>query len=135
MHVIFPNKAGLYYIIGTINPTSNLRSGVLAGYIISQATQPPALTLREKRPGDEVGSLPVGCLLFSIALALGVIFTRARVSLALLSVRKNGGLLVVSLRKHPFLLALRSWGRFRELVVYLRKMSVVQIASTRKYQM
>ena len=32
MHVIFPNKAGLYYIIGTINPTSNLRSGVLAGY-------------------------------------------------------------------------------------------------------
>ena len=32
MHVIFPNKAGLYNIIGTINPTSNLRSGVLTGY-------------------------------------------------------------------------------------------------------
>ena len=29
---------------------------------------------------------------------LGVIFTRARVSLALLSLRKNGGLLVVYLR-------------------------------------
>ena len=34
---------------------------------------------------------PVGCRLFS----RGVIFTRARVSLALLSLRKNGGLLVV----------------------------------------
>ena len=32
MHVIFPNKAGLYYIIGTINPTSKLRSSVLAGH-------------------------------------------------------------------------------------------------------
>ena len=36
-------------------------------------------------------SLPVACRLFS----RGVIFTRARVSLALLSLRKNGGLLVV----------------------------------------
>ena len=36
-------------------------------------------------------SLPAGCRLFS----RGVIFTRARVSLALLSLRKNGGLLVV----------------------------------------
>ena len=36
-------------------------------------------------------SLPAACRLFS----RGVIFTRARVSLALLSLRKNGGLLVV----------------------------------------
>ena len=35
--------------------------------------------------------LPAACRLFS----RGVIFTRARVSLALLSLRKNGGLLVV----------------------------------------
>ena len=38
-------------------------------------------------------SLPAACRLFS----RGVIFTRARVSLALLSLRKNGGLLVVYL--------------------------------------
>ena len=36
-------------------------------------------------------SLPAACRLFS----RGVIFTRARVSLALLSLKKNGGLLVV----------------------------------------
>ena len=36
-------------------------------------------------------SLPATCCLFSH----GVIFTRAHVSLALLSLRKNGGLLVV----------------------------------------
>ena len=36
-------------------------------------------------------SLPAACRLFS----RGVIFTRARVSLALLSLTKNGGLLVV----------------------------------------
>ena len=36
-------------------------------------------------------SLPAACRLFS----RGVIFTPARVSLALLSLRKNGGLLVV----------------------------------------
>ena len=32
---------------------------------------------------------------FSLPVSRGVIFTRARVSLALLSLRKNGGLLVV----------------------------------------
>ena len=47
------------------------------------------------RGGENKGasffSLPAACRLFS----RGVIFTRARVSLALLSLRKNGGLLVV----------------------------------------
>ena len=52
-------------------------------------------TLAEKatRGGEreKFFSLPAACRLFSC----GVIFTRARVSLALLSLRKNGGLLVV----------------------------------------
>ena len=39
------------------------------------------------------------CRLFS----RGVIFTRARVLFALLSLRKNGGLLVVYIEKSPFL--------------------------------
>ena len=43
------------------------------------------------RGGEREKSLPAACRLFS----RGVIFTRARVSLALLSLRKNGGLLVV----------------------------------------
>ena len=46
---------------------------------------------REKNEGPSFFSLPAACRLFS----RGVIFTRARVSLALLSLRKNGGLLVV----------------------------------------
>ena len=53
------------------------------------------ITPREKRrhaAGREKNvSLPAACRLFT----RGVIFTRARVSLALLSLRKNGGLLVV----------------------------------------
>ena len=39
----------------------------------------------------EKGDLPAACRLFS----RGVIFTRARVSLPLISLKKNGGLLVV----------------------------------------
>ena len=48
---------------------------------------------REKatRGGEREKSLPAACRLFS----RGVTFTRARVSHALLSLRKNGGLLVV----------------------------------------
>ena len=42
-------------------------------------------------------SLPASCRLFS----RGVIFMRARVSLALLSLRKNGGLLVVYFGPEP----------------------------------
>ena len=59
------------------------------------------ITPREKRRHAEARenfslffsffSLPAACHLFS----RGVIFTRAHVSLALLSLRKNGGLLVV----------------------------------------
>ena len=54
------------------------------------------ITPREKRrhaPGREnlIFSLPGACRLFS----RGMIFTRAHVSLALLSLRKNMGLLVV----------------------------------------
>ena len=44
--------------------------------------------------GPSFFSLPAACRLFS----LGVIFTRAHVSLALLSLRKNGGLLVAHIR-------------------------------------
>ena len=56
------------------------------------------ITPREKkatRGGERETSfsLPAACRLFS----RGVIFTRARVSVALLSLRKNGGLLVVYL--------------------------------------
>ena len=46
---------------------------------------------REKNEGPSFFSLPAACRLLS----RGVIFTRARVSLAPLSLRKNGGLLVV----------------------------------------
>ena len=46
---------------------------------------------REKNEAPSFFSLPAACRLFS----RGVIFTRFRVSLALLSLRKNGGLLVV----------------------------------------
>ena len=46
--------------------------------------------------GDFCLRMHCGCRLFS----LGVIFTRARVSFALLSLRKNGGLLVVFTRFH-----------------------------------
>ena len=46
---------------------------------------------REKVTRGAFFSLPAACRLFS----RGVIFTRARVSLALLSLRKNWGLLVV----------------------------------------
>ena len=45
----------------------------------------------DTRRGEKKISLPAACRLF----ARGVIFTPARVSLALLSLRKNGGLLVV----------------------------------------
>ena len=48
------------------------------------------ITPREKRP-HVFFSLPATCRLF----LRGVIFTRVRVSLSLLSLRKNGGLLVV----------------------------------------
>ena len=58
------------------------------------------ITPREKRrhaAGREKNfSLPTACRLFS----RGVIFTRARVSLALLSLRKNGGLFVVYLKRY-----------------------------------
>ena len=50
---------------------------------MSDARQP------EVRSSNFLFSLPATCRLFS----RGVIFTRARVSLALLSLRKNGGLL------------------------------------------
>ena len=43
------------------------------------------------QPGKKFFSLPAACHLFW----RGVIFTHARISLALLSMRKNGGLLVV----------------------------------------
>ena len=53
------------------------------------------ITPREKRRyaagREKIFSLPAACRLFS----RGVIFTRARVSLSRLSLRKNGGLLVV----------------------------------------
>ena len=69
------------------------------------------ITPREKRRHAAKFSLPAACRLFS----RGVIFTRARVSLALLSLRKNGGLLVVylrlrclSLRRTPFCFVLFS---------------------------
>ena len=56
-------------------------------------------------------SLPTACRLFS----RGVIFTRARVLLALLSLRKNGGLLVVYvsiLLNSPEYLIDKNWNRF-----------------------
>ena len=53
---------------------------------------------REKRRHATFFSLPAACRLFS----RGVIFTRARVSLALLSLRKNGGLLVVYNREEAW---------------------------------
>ena len=46
---------------------------------------------KEKNEKKSFFSLPAACRLFS----RGVIFTSARVSLALLSLRKTGGLLVV----------------------------------------
>ena len=46
---------------------------------------------REKNEGPSFFSLPTECHLFSHR----VIFTHARILLALLSLRKNGGLLVV----------------------------------------
>ena len=58
----------------------------------SRASETRARVKREKmRDYRQFFSLPAACRLFSG----GVIFTRVRVSLALLSLRKNGGLLVV----------------------------------------
>ena len=47
----------------------------------------------------------------------GVIFTRARVLLALLSLRKNGGLLVVYLSIEPHLHYTKKWVRTRFFLV------------------
>ena len=55
-------------------------------------TSSPPFILRDSRER----ALPAACRLFSLA----VIFTRARVWHALLSLRKNGGLLVVYARRY-----------------------------------
>ena len=63
---------------------------------LSVTTSSPSFFLRDSRAREaraRVFSLHAACRFFS----RGVIFTRARVSLALLSLRKNGGLLVASL--------------------------------------
>ena len=61
---------------------------------LSVTTSSPSFFLRDSRAREaraRVFSLHAACRFFS----RGVIFTRVRVSLALLSLRKNGGLLVV----------------------------------------
>ena len=69
-------------------------------YLRLRATSSPPFFLRDSRASETRGRVKItprekrrhaACRLFS----RGVIFTRARVSLALLSPRKNGGLLVV----------------------------------------
>ena len=65
------------------------------------------ITPREKRRRASFFSLPAACHLFS----RGMIFTRARVSLALLSLRKNGGLLVVYARLHRIFVVSAAIGR------------------------
>ena len=59
--------------------------------IVERAKREHAWKSPHARKGDTFFSLPAACRLFS----RGVIFTPARVSIALLSLRKNGGLLVV----------------------------------------
>ena len=65
------------------------------GDIMHFSLSPPRVSF------SPVGSLPAACLLFS----RGVIFTHAPVSLALLSLRKNGGLLVVYFERLPRILS------------------------------
>ena len=75
-------------------------------------------------------SLPAACLLFS----RGVIFTRDRVSLALLSLRKNGGLLVVytirstqvNLQNSNLLFATREYFLAFGLILYI---PIIQVYS------
>ena len=66
-------------------------SGIVQRAKRERAWKSPLARKGDTRQGASFFSLPAACRLFS----RGVIFTRARVSLALLSLRKNGGLLVV----------------------------------------
>ena len=63
----------------------------LSSGIVEQAKITPREKARSGGDREKLFSLPTACRLFSRE----VIFTRARVSLTLLSLRTNGGLLVV----------------------------------------
>ena len=78
------------------------------------------ITPREKR---RFFSLPAACRLF----LRGVIFTCSRVSLALLSLRKNGGLLVV----YPFKSKEMSISPMAETLWFLGKYSIFAICLQR----
>ena len=66
-----------------------MHASVVATYDVAHNRIKKKQWLGDKR--IDTKGLPAACRLFS----RGVIFTRTRVSLALLSLRKNGGLLVV----------------------------------------
>ena len=69
-------------------------SGIVERAKRERAWKSPHVRKGDTRRGERFFSLPAACLLFSRE----VIFTRDRVSLALLSLRNNGGLLVVYIR-------------------------------------
>ena len=79
-------KRGLCHIMCRLRVVPHFSSG-----IVERAKHERAKKSPHARKGDTFFSLPAACRLFS----RGVIFTPAHVSLALLSLWKNGGLLVV----------------------------------------